>query len=213
MKRWTISLVAVFFTVSLFGCASNDASSSISQSSYESTSDAMSDATSDVGADLHGIASPISEPPIACTKKAEVGNVSVMIPEDWSADISIGGYLAIETDNDVVYGTIRVDESDMDASNRDDEIMTFVNDTMESVVNNGFIIGEGLKVERKGDLAYVIVPFSAVQQDQEGKDQSYWGYSLCGYDNELIIADFSSTEQDNDILQTFRWILENIQVG
>ena len=206
MKRWIISLVAVVFAVSLFGCASNDASSSSSQSS-------SSEAASDAAGDIHGIAGPISKPPIACTKKATVGNVSVMVPEDWSAEVGLGGYLAIETDNNVVHGTISIDESDMNASNSDEEIMVYVNETTERVASNGFTVDEGLKVERKGDLAYVIVPFSAVQQDQEGKDQSYWGYSLCGYDNELIIADFSSKEQNNDILQTFRWILENIQVG
>lgn len=226
MKRILIPIIAAAISLCMFGCASNDASSDATQSSGAETqastsdsgassADASSQQSSDSqesATDLHGITGPISEPPIPCTKKATLGNVSIMVPEDWTAEVGIGGYLKINSGDNIV-GSLSIEESDLNASSSDEDVMVFVNQTMEAQKDAGFTIEEGLKVERKGNLAYVLVPFSAEQEDANGKTQNFWGYSMCGYDDELIIVDMSDTENDKDVLMTFRWIIENLQVN
>ena len=216
MKRLVISLAAAVMAFSLFGCASNDSANNSSEAdSAQSSSEAASSNAAVNNAadamDMHAITAPVNEPPIPCTKKAELQNVSIMVPEDWTAEVGIGGYLKIIS-GETISGSLSIQESDMNANNSDEEIMVFVNDTLEQA--QGFTIEEGLKVERKGDLGYVIVPFSATQPKQNGESgvQDFWGYSYCGYANELIIADLSCTTDDKDVLGTFRWILENIQI-
>ena len=218
MKRFAILLTTTAMALCLFGCTSNDSAGSAESSSSEAESSSSESTAAETpvnnaadSLDMHSISAPVDEPPIPCTKKAEIQNVSIMVPEDWTAEVGIGGYLNIAS-GDNISGSLSVEESDMNANNSDEEIMVFVNETMEQA--EGFTIEEGLKVERKGNLAYVIVPFSATQPSQTGEGtQDFWGYSMCGYDDELIIADMSCTTDDKDVLGTFRWILENIEVS
>lgn len=196
MKRLFISIVAIALSLCAFGCTTESSSSSAS-SEVESVTD------------MHSITSPVSEPPIACTKNVDFENISITIPEEWNAEVGVDGNLKVYSGDDIS-GTITVQESDISANNSDEELMTFVNDRLGQAEN--FTIDEGFKVMRSGDFAYVIVPFTGVRSDQ-GSTQEFYGYSLCGFANELIIAEFSCFEDNKDVLTTFHWILENLQVN
>lgn len=206
MKRFAIIISVVALALSCFGCATNSGSQSgDSQSS-------SSDATVTVTEDLLGVSNPVAEPPIPCTKKVEFQNVSFMIPEEWESGVGVGDYMKVWSGEDI-FGSMNIEASDLNANNTDEELLVLPNSTKDQQVANGFTLEETFTVNRKGDLGYVIIPFSAIQKDADGKEQKFWGYSFCGYDNELITANFSSTKEDKDVLATFRWILENIEVS
>lgn len=201
MKRLAILLLTSVMAIACFGCTSNEPSQPESSSS-----------SAEASVDQHGFNTPVAEPPIPCTKKAEIGNVSIMVPEEWEARVGVGGYLKIASENGVT-GSMNVDESDMNASNSDEELSAFMIENRDRVVNEGFTVEDEVKVERNGDLAYIILPFTSTQTYEDGETTDFWGYSFCGYDNELITADLSCTEENKEILETFRWILENVQVS
>lgn len=204
MKRFAVIISVVALALSCFGCSSNSQSSDNQSSS--------SDATVVVSEDILEISNPVPEPPIACTKKVEFQNISFMIPEEWESGIGVGDYMKVWSGEDI-FGSMNIEASDLNANNTDEELLALPNSTREQQVANGFVLEEAFTVNRKGDLGYVIIPFAATQKDADGNEQNFWGYSFCGYDNELITANFSVTRNDKDVLATFRWILENIEVS
>lgn len=211
MKRLAVLISIIALALLCFGCASNEASNGSSQSN-DAQSSVASNANEATTEDLVGIMGPVAEPPIACTKKLDFQNVTLMIPEDWEAQVGMGEYLKISYGKEI-FGSMDVQESDLNANNSDEELLVFVNSTKEQQINNGFILDENFTVTRKGELGYILIPFKATQDTQEGKSQDFWGYSFCGYDNELITANLSCTKDDKDVLATFRWILENMEVS
>lgn len=213
MKRFAviIAICAMAFSlVFVAGCSSGDSSQS-SASSDAATQDGA-DGSAETGVDSLGVAYPVAEPPIPCTKEATVKNVTVKVPEAWTTEIGVGGYLKIVYES-TINGSVGIDDTMLNAESTQDDFVEFINSTMaQSSMYFGLSFGENPVIEQKGDLAYTIIPFSADSSDENGEAQAYWGYSYCGFDKELILADFSCEENDPEVLATFRWILENIQI-
>lgn len=222
MKRLVAYLASIALAMSLFGCSSGEPSGNgstqteSSASTADNTATNASASTSQSGpyTDIFGISSEIAEPPIPCTQRQRVENLVVMIPEDWEAEIGTGGYLKITSGTDVRgflgledSGDTTFDEADIESSLTD-----FVNQNLSQISSSEFTMDTNAAIQKKDDLTYVIIPFTDSYSNDEGKTTNQYGYSYCGYDDEIIIGDFITTKDDKDVLGTFRWILSNIQI-
>lgn len=219
MKYVPTILVAFMLTFALCGCVaqhsdSDDAGSSQETSASSSSSKAKQAQTSKAyGADMLGTPIPVHEPPIKCGKQIDLGNVTIHVPKKWKVKVDEGAGTLNITGGKNISGTMTIQDYDTTDVKSEEDLQEFVGTLLNQAKENGYFLEEKFAIEHIGNLIYTIIPYSAEVEVNDGKMKEFWGYSYCGYDNELIVFELTTEKENADVLATFRWIMENLKVN